>query len=340
MSNREKDIWRELDRIAFGALAFGIALFSILYYIIGISNPIEGTPHYILQGFFLNVIANLIATLLIYAVSRGFLRRIQALQSQHKDEELASMVSAQIVGPLRSDLSEIKEDIEALGQDSPARFLQARRKLTRTYEEKTTKATEVDIIALTMEVLLSHYSEDHLVQWILHEGKRIRILVLSPNALAAGVRGREEGIDLAAKIMHQMHRLRRLYNKILERIKDCSGQCKGYLEVRTYDGIPYFAYFRADEDMIIGLYYSHLEGLDSECIHLNESEHLVFQKMKGHFDTLWSGKTEGSDSDIEGRVVCRVSSSGLQFAGVKGLSNESWQFQTQGESKNGNLDQE
>ena len=315
----EKNLWKELDRIAFIASAVAIVLLCVAYYFIGLTNPTPGTSNFVLRAFMLDVIANLIPAFLLFAGSYAVFRRIQALRSQREVEELASTVSAKVMDPLKSDLDRIKEELAALGSESPASLLPARRLLTQVYEEKTAKATQVDIITLTMETLLSHYSEDRLVQWILHEGKRIRILVLAPDALATRIRGREEGIDLAAKIVHQMDRLRRLYGKVQERVEDCSEQCKGSLEVRAYDSLPYFAYFRADAEMVIGLYYSHQEGLNSECIYLNRSEHPVFHKMQGHFDALWSGKI-GADTPLESRIICQISSSGFYFKGVKGPS--------------------
>jgi hypothetical protein len=198
-------------------------------------------------------------------------------------------------------LQEIQERVEVLGNKTAACFLRERRFLADLYNEEGAKAKEVDVIALSMEGLLSHYAQADLIRWVADEGKRIRVLVLSPTALATVVRG------------SQIKRLHVLYSRAMEQLKTYDGQCKGSFEVRSHDDIPYFAYFRADEEIILGLYYVHIDGLESEALRVSRTERLVHEKLRDHFEALWIGKT-GSEVPLEDRVICRISGSGGRFS--------------------------
>jgi len=215
-------------------------------------------------------------------------------------------------------LEKIRDEINAFGGRSSVCFLsdKQRRFMTSEYVKMAANAEQIDVVALSMSALLENASD--LAQWILNEGKTIRILVLAPSASAARIRGREEGIDLPSKIINQVEELQALYEKIQTELIEYNERCKGSLEVRFYDGIPYFAYFRADKEMIIGLYYSHLKGLESECLYIRTPEHPVYHKMLDHFDALWKGKAEIGVSPEE-RVICRITHSESRFIDMEKL---------------------
>jgi hypothetical protein len=199
---------------------------------------------------------------------------------------------------------------------SPATFLQERRYINEKYYiPKFSTAKQIDIITLSMMMLLEMSASQDLVRWVVNDGKNIRILVLSPESPSAVLRGREEGIDLAVKIKEEIKRLYKLYRAFRTEINHTK-KCAGSLEVRCYDGIPYFAYFRVDREIIMGLYYSHLEGNLSECILLKElNEPIcedVFRKMRDHFEALWAGKHETNTSPQD-RVICKISRAGSYF---------------------------
>ena len=199
---------------------------------------------------------------------------------------------------------------------APAIFLQERKCLADLYLRLSRTAKEMDVISLSMEVILDNYSEEDLVDWILVQGKRLRILVLSPEGDAARIRGREERINLEQKIAGQIERLRRGLYTSLEKKRAAGANCRGSLEVRSYDSCPYFAYFRADRDIIIGLYYSHLVGLQSECLQVHDVDHAVYKKLRAHFNALWeNGLAEGVPPNC--RVICRVSDSESSFITAK-----------------------
>lgn len=172
---------------------------------------------------------------------------------------------------------------------------------TEYYTRQVNDAASVDIITLTMQAMLEQYGDDKLIDWIF-EGKTLRILVLAPFSVAAELRSREENNDeifLRDKIIRQIERLKRIYDRASHRIDNNKEFLTGSLEVRFYDGIPYFAYFGTEKAMAIGLYYSHIKGLQSETISIKK-EWSIWGNAKKHFDYLW-GKCDEEDK------VCVIS---------------------------------
>lgn len=177
-----------------------------------------------------------------------------------------------------------------------------RSRLTTYYLEEAIASQTIDIISLTMQVTLDNYGEDAFLDW-LEEGKRIRILILSPYSMAAEVRSEEEGIDVKAKILEQIQRLGLIYNRAQH--LQAANILRGTLEVRIHDGLPYFAYFKTEQSMCIGLYYAHIKGLQSETI-FPEPDSEMFRKMEGHFQTIWKAQ---SPLLRNGNSICKISES-------------------------------
>jgi hypothetical protein len=123
--------------------------------------------------------------------------------------------------------------------------LPERKFLTGNYVDWTRAAEKIEIITLSMSCILESYGDQELIEWI-NGGKTIKILVLNPNASVTKLRGREEGIDLKRKILLQVQRLEKLCKESKEFIENPKKSSnardgfKGSLEVRIYDGIPYF----------------------------------------------------------------------------------------------------
>ena len=188
-------------------------------------------------------------------------------------------------------------------------FLGERSSLSDDYTRYADAAGRIDIITLTMQVLLDTYGDDRLMTWI-SEGKEIRILVPSPGSTAVEIRSREEGIDVSSKILTQIKRLKTCVYDRIQKLQLLDIKCTGLLEVRLYNSIPYFAYFCADKKMIIGLYYAHLKGLQSEAISIG-AESPVYAKMQRHFEALWEGQKETIRP--QDRVVCKIAESNSHF---------------------------
>jgi len=168
-------------------------------------------------------------------------------------------------------------------------ILEMRQYLTDLYVAKARKAKKIDLTTLTMETFLNAYYEN-LPRW-LADGKEIRVLCLAPNACATIVRGRQEQHPLDKKILLQHERLATLCKNLKNKKDDGSLiSVQGSLEVRVYDGMPYHAYFRADNEIILGFYFAHVTGLHSECLYLQKSQStssVLFERVKNEFDYNW-----------------------------------------------------
>ncbi|MCI0610785.1 MAG: DUF5919 domain-containing protein, partial [Anaerolineae bacterium] len=198
---------------------------------------------------------------------------------------------------------------------SPVLFLPEKRgHLSKEYYlPKSAIAKNIDIITLSMRMINEEYAKGDLVRWVVKDGKNFRILVLSPESSSAILIGRQEGISLPDKIKGEIKRLGNLHQQFQKEV-DKAGMCKGSLEVRYYDGIPYYAYFKADHEIIIGLYYSHIVGNESECFLVKETNEPVyadvFRNFVDHFEILWGDKNQPK---TRGRVICRIGSEGVYF---------------------------
>ena len=108
-NNREKDLWRELDRrdilMAFLVTAFLI----IIYHVIGWTRPSEESIWSIIRTFALDTIVNLIPVFLLYIGVRVLFRHTQALRTEKETEELASKVANNV----KSELGALREAAKA-----------------------------------------------------------------------------------------------------------------------------------------------------------------------------------------------------------------------------------
>lgn len=190
-----------------------------------------------------------------------------------------------------------------------------RSRMTEYYITQADKGSTIEIISLSLEVVLNNYGDDRFIRWI-REGKHIRILVLSPLSMGARLRSREESGNeafLPEKIVVQIGNLQNLYNHAVGALEHTS--YRGSLEVRLYEGIPYFAYFRTENAMAIGLYYSHIKGLQSEVI-LVDVDSTVYNNMSGHFEKLWN---KGDRKEREETTVCVISEPHMHFVDLNEL---------------------
>jgi hypothetical protein len=193
----------------------------------------------------------------------------------------------------------------------PARILPERRFINKQYVELTEAADRIDVISLSLYAFYDNYPREKLVEWIKEKGKKFRVLVLSPEGRAAELRSMAENIDLGKKIRESLWQFQKICDRAESDLNKGS-EWAGGLEIRTYDSIPYFAYFRADQQMIVGLYYSHVPGTQSEAILIQKGDGPIYDKMKGHFEALWDGTTpRGTPPD--NRQVCSISGSTVKF---------------------------
>lgn len=67
----------------------------------------------------------------------------------------------------------------------------------------------------------------------------------------------------------------------------------------------HWAYLRCDDSVLLGLYYSHVPGIQSEVIRFHKEDGSIFTKIQGHFEKLWNEPGEGG-VDPEARRICLV----------------------------------
>ncbi len=250
--------------------------------------------------------------LVAYCSRRRIIPRLISQVLDCRPDALSDFLTEGVFSPIE-DTGKIP--FEALDRD--IYFFDLHRcEMTRYYIGWAEAAGSIDIITLSMQVLLENYGDDRLIEWLMR-GKKFRILVLSPASAAAKIRGKEEGIALDRKIVTQIERLKSIYERARQRIATEGGNCSGSLEIRFYDGIPYFAYFGTETEIVIGLYYAQKKGLQSETFMVKTSSP-VHNAFQSHFNSLWNGRDEDS-TVLEDRVICVISGSKFHFIDLNSL---------------------
>ena len=110
--NREKEVWKELDRLTFLASIVAIVILVAIYFIIGEMKPSEESIWNTVKVFVQDIIINLIPVFLLFMGSYAVFRRIQTLRSERETEDLASKVAFKVVEVLR--------ETNTLTEDAPA----------------------------------------------------------------------------------------------------------------------------------------------------------------------------------------------------------------------------
>jgi hypothetical protein len=121
----------------------------------------------------------------------------------------------------------------------------------------------------------------------LSQGARLSIMFLDPRSDLIPRLAREEGQEpdqLLCDIATSIGICERLYKLIKEKEYGHSS-----LEVRLYDEVPYFAYHRVDEDVILGFYFSSALGHTSGAYEVVDQQTRNF--FEGHFLSLRSRST-------------------------------------------------
>lgn len=118
----------------------------------------------------------------------------------------------------------------------------------------------------------------------LREGSRIRIMILSPTSDLIPRLAKEEKQtpeQLLSDIAISLGVCKRLYKLLLEQ----PPKRVASLDIRFYDEVPYFAYHRVDDDLIIGFYFQDSLGYSSAAYELVDKETKKF--FDGHFSQLF-----------------------------------------------------
>jgi hypothetical protein len=206
----------------------------------------------------------------------------------------ASLVAAGIVGVVTHIVIEpaTARRLEMLIKSivgAPARLLDERHMEATIFLELTESGERIDIMSLTLDAFVQSHNRRQVLNWVV-SGKHFRLLVLEEQGCAAMIRGMEEDDEnLPQKIGRTLKILRA---RCRDSRRDIAGsQCKGSFEIRTHDGLPYFAYFRSDDEAVLGFYFRHLQGSQSEVLRIKKRESPVFGKARDHFERAWRHAT-------------------------------------------------
>ena len=174
---------------------------------------------------------------------------------------------------------------------------------------------QVDIVALTSENIIRVYG-DLLKSKILTEQCDIRILSLDPESPIWQYRLQDESDYSHEQIRETIENSTKFLKGIASRIIDetnMKSDLKGSLVAKHHSNLPHFAYFRADDRIIIGLYYSFTVGLKSHAIVIEDQSSSLFRMLEKHFEVMW----ERSHNEI-----VSVTSRGIRIEGHKANSQQ------------------
>lgn len=149
---------------------------------------------------------------------------------------------------------------------------------------------QIDIMALTSEGMMKTYGK-HLENKIMTESCDIRILILNYDSKLWDYRIKEEGGSFSRRILEEISKkvlefYKGISNSIAKKVSS-NEEIKGSLAVKLHENIPYSAYFRADEKLIVGFYYSYTTGNRSHAIEVSPNSDL-FNSLERHFDAIWN----------------------------------------------------
>jgi hypothetical protein len=211
---------------------------------------------------------------------------------------------------LSSSHASAKPDGAGVSIDRDVTVLPAERSLlAEDYLKYILSSAKIDMLALTLQSALEHFGQGRFIEWI-KEGKNIRMMMLSPYSAAAKLRSLEENPNenfLYNKITVQIKELKSLYTQAEEQLRNLI--VTGSLEVRLYDNLPYFSYFHTENVMVMGLYYVHIRGLQSEALSIDEKSS-IHANMCKHFEIIWAKSGNRSDPKM---TVCTISKLHMEF---------------------------
>jgi hypothetical protein len=256
----------------------------------------------------LGVLGTLLGSLLAFFLTR--IRNGAEIEKFKAEAERARVETEKIRRELHPSPGSTQPNTYTASSSCEITVLAAERShLSQYYVEQASSAVTIDIMALTLHSALENFGEGKFIQWI-QTGKKIRILILSPYSAAAKLRSREESSNegfLPAKIMEQVEALKRLYARAEKQLK--SQDYTGSLEVRLFDDLPYFSCFHTDKVMVMGLYYGHIRGLQSEALLIDEKSSM-HAKMHDHFNYLWNRAGKRGAPKM---VLCSIAKGRTQF---------------------------
>jgi hypothetical protein len=195
--------------------------------------------------------------------------------------------SSSTLNKLRDDFhNTISELIQTISDSGVLKPLDVRQNLTEIYRTYFNEANDkIDIIALTSEhPILLH--GNNFKEKVETQPCDIRIMILDPESPLWDLRLKDEPGRSRKSIEQIIERSKEFFLKLRNIINP--DDCEGSISVRFHNRIPYYAYFRSGNRMVIGLYYAFTYGARSHAIEVLAGSDL-FRAFENHFDAMWHG---------------------------------------------------
>lgn len=115
----------------------------------------------------------------------------------------------------------------------------------------------------------------------LKEGSEIRILILDPRSNIVDRLAKEEDRESEALLQNLSESIQ-IINKLYTLMNGQSFPAKAQMYIRLYDKVPYFAYHRVDDDVLIGFYFA-TRLVQTSSVYLIEDEN-----TRNHFEDYFA----------------------------------------------------
>ena len=170
--------------------------------------------------------------------------------------------------------------------------------LTKLYQNKRSGAQHShDILSIAVSGALDDILNDRrFIDRILRDRLKVRLLFLNPRSFYVEQRAIEDQlriIDVCKDLEESINKAKRIGEKLrarydsLKRKNLLVASNEGSLEIRLYDGCPYFTFFRVDDEIIWGIYTSEKRGVNSAAFRLRVGNNALSSQLVGHFNILW-----------------------------------------------------
>lgn len=154
----------------------------------------------------------------------------------------------------------------------------------------------LDILGIGLNGAIEDFLKNQSLISNVFSGLHIRLLILDPRSSFVSQRAKEDGENnevLEKRIQRSVAKtvhLLKILNNALDGARS-SGiidqRHLGSFEVRLYQYCPYIAVFRADTNLLLGLYLSTGVGFNHAMINVPGDEEETFSQIKNHFNEVW-----------------------------------------------------
>ncbi len=246
----------------------GIALLFFSLYINSISYSIPQSLINILERISYSLITASITALIFEFILRDDFKNEIGKRIDEISDEL---------GKQMDEISDkITPDLTLLGK---------RQSLDDTYIKSFNDSKNIDIFALSGRIVFEKMRES-IFKKLKESNCDIKILILSKNSPIWKYRLIDDQVTKPDDLENDYYFVYKLLKEAFDEFE--KNKSKGSFVVRTYDRLPYFAYFKSNVKMILGFYLSHKRGPRSFAYAVENNNAELYLHLDAHFKTLWN----------------------------------------------------